>query len=118
MKVFTLRIVVLLLYCVDVEWAKMPATPSGLVQCARAILPTRSIHTSKACVGVTKCLGCRVGKGALGFRWDCPQLARDLHRRVPVGREVPSELYRAVAEVLAFVYRVRPGRDHRRGGAL
>lgn len=36
-----------------------------------------------------------------------PRLARDLHRRVPVGREVPGELYRAVAEVLAFVYRLR-----------
>ena len=36
-----------------------------------------------------------------------PRLARDLHRRVPLGREVPSDLYRAVAEVLAFVYRMR-----------
>lgn len=36
-----------------------------------------------------------------------PPLARDLNRRVPVGREVPSDLYRAVAEILAFVYRIK-----------
>jgi flagellar biosynthesis protein FlhB len=33
-------------------------------------------------------------------------LARLLHRRVKIGREVPVETYRAVAAVLAFVYRV------------
>ncbi len=36
-----------------------------------------------------------------------PKLARELHRRVAVGKEVPSELFRAVAEVLAFVYRIK-----------
>ncbi len=36
-----------------------------------------------------------------------PKLARDLHRRVAVGKEVPSDLYRVVAEVLAFVYRIK-----------
>ncbi|MCS6912304.1 MAG: EscU/YscU/HrcU family type III secretion system export apparatus switch protein [Myxococcales bacterium] len=36
-----------------------------------------------------------------------PPLARDLHRRVRVGGEIPTDLYRAVAEVLAFVYRIR-----------
>jgi flagellar biosynthesis protein len=30
----------------------------------------------------------------------------DLLAKVPVGTEIPSELYQAVAEVLAFVYRV------------
>ena len=30
----------------------------------------------------------------------------ELLARVPVGVEIPAELYRAVAEVLAFVYRV------------
>ena len=38
---------------------------------------------------------------------ESPRLARDLHKRVQVGREVPGDLYRAVAEVLAFVYRMR-----------
>jgi len=33
-------------------------------------------------------------------------LARALHAGVEVGREVPEKLYQAVAEVLAFVYRV------------
>lgn len=36
-----------------------------------------------------------------------PPLARALYRLVPVGREVPAALYRAVAEVLAYVYAVR-----------
>ena len=33
-------------------------------------------------------------------------LARLLHRRVKVGREVPAETYKAVAAILAFVYRM------------
>lgn len=36
-----------------------------------------------------------------------PPLARTLYKLVPVGREVPAELYVAVAEVLAFVYRLK-----------
>lgn len=34
-------------------------------------------------------------------------VARTLYKLVDVGREVPEDLYRAVAEILAFVYRVR-----------
>jgi flagellar biosynthetic protein FlhB len=34
-------------------------------------------------------------------------VARTLYKLVEVGREVPEDLYRAVAEILAFVYRVR-----------
>ena len=38
-------------------------------------------------------------------------LARLLYRRVKVGREIPAETYKAVATILAFVYRItgRPG---------
>jgi flagellar biosynthetic protein FlhB len=32
-------------------------------------------------------------------------LARSLYRSVPVGRQIPPELYQVVAEILAFVYR-------------
>jgi len=39
-----------------------------------------------------------------------PPLARALYRLVPVGREVPAALYRAVAEVLAYVYALRSRR--------
>lgn len=39
-----------------------------------------------------------------------PPLARALYRLVPVGREVPAELYVAVAEVLAFVFRLKAER--------
>jgi len=35
-----------------------------------------------------------------------PDLARALYRSVPVGFEIPPELYQAVAEILAFVYRM------------
>jgi flagellar biosynthetic protein FlhB len=34
-----------------------------------------------------------------------PPLARALYKYVPVGAEIPSNLYRAVAEVLAYVYK-------------
>lgn len=38
-----------------------------------------------------------------------PPLARALYKHVKEGRTVPATLYRAVAEVLAYVYRVRRG---------
>ena len=34
-------------------------------------------------------------------------LARALYRAVDVGREIPSALYHAVAEILVYVYRLR-----------
>jgi flagellar biosynthetic protein FlhB len=39
-----------------------------------------------------------------------PPLARSLHASVEVGQQVPEELYEAVAQVLAYVYRVAAGR--------
>lgn len=39
-----------------------------------------------------------------------PPLARALHKHVKEGRPVPANLYRAVAEVLAYVYRLRRAR--------
>ncbi len=36
-----------------------------------------------------------------------PPLTRAIFRAVAVGREIPADLYEAVAEVLAFVYRLR-----------
>jgi flagellar biosynthetic protein FlhB len=39
-----------------------------------------------------------------------PPLARALHKLVDEGKPVPSNLYKAVAEVLAFVYRIKHGR--------
>jgi flagellar biosynthetic protein FlhB len=36
-----------------------------------------------------------------------PPLARTLYKTVEIGREIPLELYQAVAEVLAFVYKLR-----------
>ncbi len=35
-----------------------------------------------------------------------PPLAQSLHKSVKVGEQIPAELYQAVAEVLAFVYRM------------
>jgi len=34
-------------------------------------------------------------------------LARSLYKGVKVGAEIPSALYKAVAEVLAYVYRLK-----------
>jgi len=36
-----------------------------------------------------------------------PTLARALYRAVAVDREIPQELFVAIAEVIAFVYRLR-----------
>jgi flagellar biosynthetic protein FlhB len=36
-------------------------------------------------------------------------LAQTLFKSVDVGQEIPAELYQAVAEILAFVYRLRRG---------
>jgi flagellar biosynthetic protein FlhB len=38
-------------------------------------------------------------------------LARALFKSVEVGQEVPLDLYNAVAEVLAFVFRLKSGRQ-------
>ncbi len=42
-----------------------------------------------------------------------PLLARALYRDVPLGRIIPEKLYRAVANVLAFVHRLREERSRR-----
>jgi flagellar biosynthesis protein FlhB len=39
-----------------------------------------------------------------------PPLARTLYQSVAVGQEIPAHLYRAVAEVLAYIYRLLGGR--------
>jgi flagellar biosynthetic protein FlhB len=38
-----------------------------------------------------------------------PPLARALHKHVKEGRTIPSNLFRAVAEVLAYVYKLKTG---------
>jgi len=35
-----------------------------------------------------------------------PPLARGLYTAAEVGQEIPAEFYRAVAEVLAYIYRL------------
>ena len=42
-----------------------------------------------------------------------PPLAQALYKSVEVGQEIPPSLYRAVAEVLAYIHKLRNGR---RGG--
>lgn len=39
-----------------------------------------------------------------------PPLAQALYKSVEVGQEIPSDLYRAVAEILAYIYRLMGGR--------
>jgi flagellar biosynthetic protein FlhB len=38
-----------------------------------------------------------------------PPLARELYRSVEVDQEIPEQFYKAVAEVLAFVYKAKRG---------
>lgn len=40
-----------------------------------------------------------------------PPLTRLVYRLVPEGGEIPADLYQAVAEILAYVYRLRPQRS-------
>ena len=42
---------------------------------------------------------------------EAPPLARSVNRYVELGDEIPVGLYRAVAEVLAYVYKLRAARD-------
>ena len=44
-------------------------------------------------------------------------LARLLHRTAKVGEEIPEALYQAVAEILAYVYRLDPSRVYARSAA-
>jgi flagellar biosynthetic protein FlhB len=39
-----------------------------------------------------------------------PPLAQALYKTVKVGQEIPAHLYRAVAEILAYIYRLTNGR--------
>ena len=39
-----------------------------------------------------------------------PPLARALYRQVAVGQEIPPDFYNAVAEILAYIYRLMNGR--------
>jgi flagellar biosynthetic protein FlhB len=45
-----------------------------------------------------------------------PPLARSIYDGVEVGREIPEDLYRAVAEILAYVYRLKGRVPRRRAG--
>ena len=36
-----------------------------------------------------------------------PELARDLYANVEIGETIPERFYKAIAEILAFVYRLR-----------
>jgi flagellar biosynthetic protein FlhB len=39
-----------------------------------------------------------------------PPLAQALYKSVDVGQEIPAEFYRAVAEVLAYIFKLMNGR--------
>jgi flagellar biosynthetic protein FlhB len=39
-----------------------------------------------------------------------PPLAQSLYKSVEVGQEIPPHLYRAVAEILAYIFRLMNGR--------
>lgn len=45
-----------------------------------------------------------------------PPLARALYRQVDIGREIPVDLYAAVAQILSYIYQLRHFRSH--GGRM
>jgi len=45
-----------------------------------------------------------------------PPLAQALYKSAEVGQEIPPHLYRAVAEILAYVFRIVNGRPPARAG--
>ncbi len=47
-----------------------------------------------------------------------PPLARALYKQVDIGREIPGDMYEAVAEVLAFVYQINQKRKDRMGFSM
>lgn len=47
-----------------------------------------------------------------------PPLARALYKQVDIGREIPGDMYEAVAEVLAFVYQINRNRKERMGMSM
>lgn len=47
---------------------------------------------------------------------EAPPLARALYQHAELGDEIPQALYNAVAEVLAYVYRLRRHREHGQAG--
>jgi flagellar biosynthetic protein FlhB len=58
-------------------------------------------------------LAARIRKRAMEFEIpvvENPPLARALYDSVEVGQEIPSHLYRAVAEILAYIYKLMNGR--------
>jgi len=46
---------------------------------------------------------------------EAPPLARALHKHVELDQEIPTALYTAVAEVLAWVFQLRAWREHGKG---
>ncbi|MDD5383011.1 MAG: flagellar biosynthesis protein FlhB [Candidatus Margulisbacteria bacterium] len=45
-------------------------------------------------------------------------LARSIYRTTKISQEIPSELYQAVAEVLAYVYKIKREREERRKASI
>ena len=42
-------------------------------------------------------------------------MAQGLYKLVEVGRTIPTDLYKAVAEILAYVYRLKQGQEEMAG---
>lgn len=74
------------------------------------------MHSSAAPVVVAKgknYLALRIRQKALEHQVplvENPPLAQALYKSVEVGQEIPAHLYRAVAEILAYIYRLMNGR--------
>jgi len=84
---------------VALQYDRDKATAPRVVASGRGEIAERILQTAK--------------DAGLPVREDADLL--EVLARIPVGAEIPEDLYQAVAEILAFVYRVN-GRYKEKGG--
>lgn len=90
--------------------------PTHYAVAIRYVLPSAPGETGSAPRVVAKgknYLAARIRKLAMEHQIpivENPPLARALYKSAAVGQEIPSHLYRAVAEILAYIYRLMGGR--------
>ena len=89
----------------------------GLQELAGGTAAIQAPHVSKwiKVLDQSRCIGCHACTTACKSENDVPivenpPLARTLFKQADIGREIPADLYEAVAEVLAFVFQINQRR--------
>lgn len=97
--------------------AQVPKATAVIVNPAHYAVAIRYVMDSMAAPTVVakgkNYLALRIRKKAVEHQVpivENPPLARALYQSAEVGQEIPAHLYRAVAEILAYIYRIMGGR--------